>query len=220
MANHQLVFLWNKKWKKSKIKANEHAKTKQKAKPKQNKKRKNAKKKAKIKRKTCEHKAKKNVKQKATNMFLLYPPRKRAKTKQKKAKIKRTQCEHKAKKNVKKKRQIRTATFFRFFVCFAFCFFFLLCFCFIKLFWLLVSMAGMPDIMLELVSFQMPTFPETASCTTSGIHYCIITLNIIELFTQSDSPIWPTPPSHAVSSIQRNIWQANAYGDTFGWFFT
>ena len=67
--------------------------------------------------------------------YLLYPPRK------KRGKKKRNKCENKAKK-CKNKAEKNTNAFLFALPCASF----LLCVCFIKIFWLLVSMAGVPDI--------------------------------------------------------------------------
>ena len=76
--------------------------------------------------------------------------------KQNKCKNKAKKCENKAKQMWNKGTNTHSYIFC-FFVCFAFCFFWL-CFCFIKLFWLLVSMAGVPDIII-LRSIQWRVMP-------------------------------------------------------------
>ena len=80
-------------------------------------------------------------------MFLLYPPRKKNEKTEKKTKKnenKAKKCENNAKKREKNDKYAQLH-FFAFLFALPFVFF-LLCFCFIKLFWLLVSMAGVPDI--------------------------------------------------------------------------
>ena len=70
--------------------------------------------------------------------YLLYPPRKKAE-----------KSKTNAKKSEKSDKYAQLQFFF--FVCFTCCFF-LLCFCFF--FWLLVSMAGVPDTKLDLYILQ------------------------------------------------------------------
>ena len=60
------------------------------------------------------------------------------------AKIKRSKCENKAEQKWEKRTNTHSYIVC-FFVCFTFCFFYIF-FCFIRVFWLLLSMAGAPDI--------------------------------------------------------------------------